>query len=72
MKTNRFVNRENVIYYTERYESTELVLKGSDNAQLCRVNKEVSCSIVENVCNSLLISMSSDFLSRDLHWEISF
>ena len=31
----------------------ELVLKGSDNVQLCRVNKEVSCSIVKNVCNSL-------------------
>ena len=60
-----FVNRENVIYYTELYASTELVSKGSDNLQLCRVNKEVSYSIVNNVCNSLLISMSSDFLSRE-------
>ena len=54
MKTNRFVNREKVIYYTELYASTKLVLKGSDNLQLCRVIKEVNCSIVDNVCNSLL------------------
>ena len=55
------------ILYGTFYASTELVLKGSDNLQLCRVNKEVSCSTVNNVYNSLLISMSSDFLPRDLH-----